>query len=381
MSNTKEPLIIELFGANFVNRGAEMMLRECVRRLNVRFPNALLAMPAGQPPFDMKAELKLYNVARLIWHGVNIGVLTALIPARYRHAFGLLIESETRVMLDISGYSYYGNRDSIARLARQARIAKRDKRKIILLPQSFGPFDKNKRDQLSAIVDNSDLIFPRDILSYQYIADIVGERANIHVAPDITPTFPSVRSPEYAYLNNRLCIIPNQRMIKDTTGPIQEAYVPFMRQCLLMALHAGLKPYILIHETNDHYLGNSIAKDLIGKEDVISFQDPHTIKGLIGSASAVISSRFHGLVSALSQSVPALGTGWCHKYEMLFNDYGIKNGLIPLPCDEALLQERLSMIFDASSRKRITEQLNSSSSSQENKIESMWERVFRCIQS
>ncbi len=45
----------------------------------------------------------------------------------------------------------------------------------------------------------------------------------------------------------------------------------------------------------------------------VGLTDPREIKWFLGTCDAVFASRFHALVSALSQAVPAASIGWAHK--------------------------------------------------------------------
>jgi colanic acid/amylovoran biosynthesis protein len=55
---------------------------------------------------------------------------------------------------------------------------------------------------------------------------------------------------------------------------------------------------------------------------IIDPADTLDTKAILAAASALVSSRFHGLVSALSAGVPSLACGWSHKYAELMADYG-----------------------------------------------------------
>ena len=55
--------------------------------------------------------------------------------------------------------------------------------------------------------------------------------------------------------------------------------------------------------------------------EVVTGLNALEVKGLIASSYLCISSRFHGVASALNSCVPCLATSWSHKYEELFNDY------------------------------------------------------------
>ena len=93
----------------------------------------------------------------------------------------------------------------------------------------------------------------------------------------------------------------------------------------------------------------------------------------------MISSRFHGLVSALSQGVPALTTGWSHKYEMLLTEYGFPEGCIPVGSSDSEIRERILQITDEANAVQLRQKLTETAQIQKQKSEKMWARVFECI--
>jgi polysaccharide pyruvyl transferase WcaK-like protein len=86
------------------------------------------------------------------------------------------------------------------------------------------------------------------------------------------------------------------------------------------------------------------------------------LKAVLGACDAVVSSRYHSLVAALSMGVPCLAVGWHHKYQELFRLFGLDEWLFDCSdCD----RDRLIAAFDRlwvereDVRKTITEALPS----------------------
>lgn len=371
-------MLMEITGAGFDNKGAELMLRETVRRIRGNMPEAIVAIPAASGTYEQKAELGLWHLIRYCRFGVEWGALAALAPADYRHRMGIVVNAELDVILDVSGYRYgglFGPR-SVEYLALRARKARRNGKKLILLPQAFGPFIPASKDHLKAVVENTNLIYPRDEASYRYIVDLVGERDNVRMAPDFTAPLPGFLRPEHERLRGRFCMIPNRRMLDKTVPEVRNAYVPLMRRCVTRASGANAKPYVLIHETGDVALAHEIVDGLNPEIDIVIESDACAIKGIIGVASAVVCSRFHGLVNALCQGIPALGTGWSHKYEMLFRDYGFDDGIVRIPCDDDEIDVRMTHLLDPVLREHLVTKLRKASDGLRQANESMWDEVF-----
>ena len=86
---------------------------------------------------------------------------------------------------------------------------KRQGKKIILLPQAFGPFtDEETRAEFIKLIDCIDLAFARDPQSYEYIAQLDVPLERIKIAPDFT-NLVKPEEPDYIdELAGRPCIIP-----------------------------------------------------------------------------------------------------------------------------------------------------------------------------
>jgi colanic acid/amylovoran biosynthesis protein len=73
---------------------------------------------------------------------------------------------------------------------------------------------------------------------------------------------------------------------------------------------------------------NRVNSRLSQRCPVISDINALEVKRVIGAAKIVVSSRFHGAVSGLSQAVPTFCTGWSHKYLELLQDYKVPEHLL-----------------------------------------------------
>jgi len=180
---------------------------------------------------------------------------------------------------------------------------------------------------------------------------------------------------------NRFCLVPNYRMLDKTPDEQSEAYLPFMIKCAKYLVEMDVKPFILVHEgEKDLMLAEEIHKAVGKVIPIIRENDPLKIKGILGACDATIGSRYHGLVSALSQGVPSLATGWSHKYQLLFDDYGFPDGLLDVGCTESELHKKINLIIDVQSRNKIKKIIETNSENIKEQSIQMWQQVFNYLQ-
>lgn len=379
-------MIIEIQGTNFLNKGAELMLHTVLQEMRATYPEAkfvMLPFLETTSQYEKRAKLGLLQKSALRRHRIQWGNLAGILPQKIRALYGIVLDKEVDVVLDASGFAYsdqWSFRPTL-RLAQSCQQWKKNGTKVVLLPQAFGPFTSKKiKDAIRIVVDNTDLIFARERVSYEHLIGIVGERPNIRIAPDFTNLIDGILPSNFDTNNNKFCIVPNYRMIDKTCTNESEAYLPFLIKCTKYLQDRQLKPFILVHEgANDLMLAENIHTKTGGNIPIVKEVDPLKIKGILGACEGTIGSRFHGLVSALSQGVPSLGTGWSHKYQMLFEDYGFPDGLIHIAITDELLFQKLDMIVNPETKNRIKQKLHEQANALRLLTKQIWPEVSQVI--
>jgi len=378
-------MIIEIRKAGFVNKGAELMLNAILEKIREVYPDSIIAMAPNlkSTPYEKRAELRLFQKVSLWRHGVQFGYLGAVIPEKIRKMYGIVLDKEVDIVLDAAGFAYSDqfNINNCLELANSCKRWKKNGTKVILLPQAFGPFSTKKIEKaMKVIVKNADLIFAREPISYEHLVRVVGEQEKIKIAPDFTNLLSGILDDDFNVDENQFCIVPNYRMIDKTSKEESEAYIPFLIKCVGYLLEKGKNPFILIHEgKNDLKLAKEINDAVGGLLPIVIESNPLKIKGIISACEGLVGSRFHAIVSALSQGVPAIATGWSHKYMMLFEDYGFSEGIIAVDSNRVEIKQKLDLIIDGESRESIKSILTSKSEYQKKLSNKMWQDVLQLL--
>jgi len=378
-------LTIEIRKTAFTNKGAAMMLIAAVQEINRRLPGSRVVVPANYSmPFEPRARLGIWHRAELTKGGVDLlGPLIERVPARLRARYGFVTNAEVDVVFDAAGFAYSDQwgLEASQDIARRAERWKKSGKKLVLLPQAFGPFaTPGIRDAMCRVADLADLIFAREQVSYEYLIQAVGERETIRMSPDFTNMLVPVPTSLFTKGDGMVAIVPNSRMLDKASEPERRSYIDFLVRAIRITRGAGLMPFILVHETaEDGALALRLNSFIDEPLELIEATDPLVAKGIIAACDLLIGSRFHALVSALSQGVPVIGTGWSHKYRQLFNDYDYLEGLTRVDLDEAQTMAILAPVLTAEYRAALSTRLFISASRLKKNVACMWDLVFSTV--
>lgn len=372
-------MVIELRGVEFVNKGAELMMHAIIHKIRQEYPKAVLTMQIGAKTPKLKL---LQNGIKVKFSNNRSNRIGEFIPAFVRHRAGYYLEKEVDIVLDGSGFAFgdqWGTDYAERRIGSKICSWRKAGKKIILLAQAFGPFESaDIQIVMMKIINNADLIFAREKESYQHLQRITAN-TNIQQSPDFTNLIsgrlPSCFDPE----KHQVAIIPNYKMVESNSAK-NDVYLDFIKHAIESAINLGFKPYFLIHEgIKDQQLAAAVNANLKDALDIVIIEDPLEIKGIISAAKFIICSRFHGVVSALSQGVPCITTSWSHKYAMLLKEYDFEEGLIYNLTDYKKLDTLMFDLAQPDYRQQVSEKLMQNSQIQKEKSLKMWEKVFEVI--
>jgi len=366
---------IEVKGVQFVNKGAELMLRSILQQLASQWPGVNIVLETyANSPYKDRALLGCYQKAGLTVKGYDLNAISHWLPRPFRQwltrQFGIVTEADISAVLDASGFAYgdqwpQQNTDYlVGQLERCAAAGK----PYIFLPQAFGPFNQPHRwVGFTKAIGKASLIFARDPDSRDYLKAFVSE-PTLQLAPDFTnivlgESADALRQPA-------VLVIPNHQMIgSQNPNPIWRArYVEIVSQLMQHAESLGCQVALLNHEgTKDMALCQQLSSN---RYPIYSESDPLKVKQLISQCRFIICSRFHGCVSALSQAVPCIGTSWSHKYEALFADYQVSEWLLDPSAEPRVWCQTIDAVLQYDSA-----QLQQRSAEWKKKTEQMWAKV------
>ena len=323
---------IQIDGTGTHNKGAELMLYAVLQEIERKYPDAeVLYNRIGEDSSYIQTNLKFHTrpFSKKIIPILNqLRVLGVLRILRIHYSFltAKFPMQGIDVVLDAGGFQFGDqwnrNNDRVDLVRNYYRKLKRNGAKIIFLPQAFGPFQTENAQKIAKIISQyADIIFAREKVSYDYLIGAGVDASKVKLYPDFTAIVDGVVPKQYKSLKDGVCIIPNEKML--SKGNLsQKQYISVLCEIVKTIQQQGKVPFLLNHEGHlDASLCQVISRELNNTITVVDNLTALEVKGVISQSYMVISSRFHGVASALSSGVPCLATSWSHKYAELFKDY------------------------------------------------------------
>lgn len=302
-----------------------------------------------------------------------------LLPKSRFGLFDDVKESEVDMILDASVFAYgdtWGAKKANRRLGAHIRRWKLAGIKVVLLPQAFGAFRVPElRKEMTFIFKEADRVYVRDSVSMRYVNGL-HTSPNIIQKPDFTNLVAPIMPKNTSEFSDRVAIIPNIKMIEAVPkGGV--GYIDTMAGIIAAIRKEGREPFLLLHEADkDVDVAKLINATQAVPMKVVAETHPLLIKGIIGASYSVVTSRFHGLVSALSQGVPCIATSWSHKYEELLSEYEYPQGLIGKDVDVAA---RVASMLDADVQRTEREHLKAKAMNYKEESKQLWIEIESLI--
>lgn len=239
--------------------------------------------------------------------------------------------------------------------------------KYIRFVQSFGPIER-KLTRAFARIELSSLkhIYCRG--GAEVVKPLIKKEIPIENFPDIALKLSyhidgSVRNKlvQNGLAPKRYAVVTPSEVIYHATGVYsKQKYIQLLELLVVHLTSKGLRVLILPHK----YTGTSkiksdydvcvmlkkyCDKQAGGENDsVVLFKDEFDVyntKGIISEAALMVTSRYHGLVAALSTGVPSIVLGWNRKYLDLLQYYDLKKYYVDL-IKEKDVENRLNCLIE-----------------------------------
>ena len=372
---------VQILGVDPANRGAGLMFEAIRQQLDSRYPGVNYVMSTEVRPAD-RLKLGAWGIfppgKRL--KDRLVGKVANALPSSFLRRAALIKDQDVDVVLDASGFAYgefWGPKKMADRIADPIVAWKRQGKKVILMPQAWGAFeDPGFRPLLTTIFDHADMVFARDEVSFGHLKSIVGERTNLALAPDFTNLVKADLPSRLAPYAGRTLIVPNAKIIQAKGAAIEDRYLGFLAASVRIAQAAGQDPVLLVHEgAGDLAIAHKVNALLAAPVPVVSDLTALETKALIAKAAALVSSRFHGLVSGLAAGVPSLACGWSHKYQELLKDYQCAEHVVDLSA-EGELDGKIEAFFQAALAGPLKQRIEAAGQAQKERSVEMWNKVF-----
>jgi polysaccharide pyruvyl transferase WcaK-like protein len=234
-------------------------------------------------------------------------------------------------------------------------------KKLILLPQTYGPFKKNITKAMARyLLKRAQKIYSRDRESLEYVKNLLGgntENGKVQFAPDVAFVLDSRKPTDFdasplSKIRKNTTVVGlnisgllfNGGYTQDNMFGLKTDYRTLIPAVVRMLLENKdvvvlLVPHVFpptgYEVESDPNACLKVYEQLkqiySGRIFLVEVQyDQGEMKYIIGLCDFFIGSRMHTCIAALSQGIPAIGLAYSKKFEGVFRSVGAEHSVIDM---------------------------------------------------
>lgn len=340
---------ILIVGGQMENKGAQAMTFTVINEIKKRHPDKEILVNCIDPDrgyaFDI---IKIGKKLKIEMLGGLFGTIGKLVPnAEHVNVTRTDMEKimkDTDMIVDISGFalsSQFTIRHSVNYLV-NIMLAKRYKVPMVLMPQSFGPFEYESKYKsvimalIKKYITYPTYIYAREDEGMQFLSrftthnlkrsmDLVLQGSSDYDLGVLFKPGAYKPNPRVNVKANSAAIVPNVKTMKYGS---REDLLRVYRKMTDHLLERGMNVYLLRHSTEDLEICKGIKQSYPNDDRVVLLEEEYDcieIHHILEQFQFVIASRYHSIVHAYKDGIPVLALGWATKYQELLGRFGQKD--------------------------------------------------------
>ncbi len=396
-------------GANYNNKGAQSMLFITIDEIKKRIPDSevYFGCATGDPKLSqvLFKQINFSREGRYIALGggqalFNFAVAIAkalifMVKGKKSNIWNFFDAkkyiSDMDMIIDVSGFALGDkwSKRTNENFLNTIRLAKRHNIPIFIMPQSFGPFRYSEKleylhEEIKNLLAYPEVVYAREQEGYDFLTKDYG-LTNVKLSRDLVlqnkevelshvfENTPKLNVPNLETEGNVGVLPNNQCFVHGDEDMVLGHYKAIVDELL----RHGKSVYLFRHSAKDLEYCKKIYELYEGVEQVHLLQDDFSCleyEEFVKKFEFIICSRFHGIVHAYKNYVPAIALGWAVKYRELTGAVGQGEYIFDITdkaCkQEALVQAVSNMIANVEKEKETIKQ---------HVVELQAENCFECL--
>mgnify|MGYP005789650657 CR=1 FL=1 len=352
---------ILIIGGNFYNKGAQAMTYITCSEFRRKYPDCEIVMAdacttGDEDNSNLRFTRTQDNMLIHMLYGGNLlerSLAECLLRLKEMkngksfgwREFGRALQG-TDCIIDVSGYTLGSNLPMTINFTffYELKMAYKQNIPIILMPQSFGPFDfKNVRERimdhyLKKYLKYPRLIYAREEKGYEQLQHRYG-LTNMQLSKDmvlqskridynkVLYDIDDIQTEKYPRNRVFIGIIPNSNLYKMENKETIDGYYIAIIQRLLKCRERVLLAY---HSGSDRIICQRLKQYFHDEESVVysdEEMDCFTFEKAAEQMKFMISSRYHSIILGYKHDTPAIILAWADKYSELAKTFDQSNYL------------------------------------------------------